>query len=213
MSPSRTVRFWSITAAVVLFSRLAHRGILWADEDYHLAAAIQLLRGKMLYRDVWYDKPPLNALIDLVFGGWHGWPLRVACTLAVLGVCWLGYKLAEKLWGPNEGLVAAALLAFFQIFYLPAAIMPLEPDTLLLLPELAAVYLAVTERPFAAGLSAGTALLLSPKGVFVLLPCFVFLGPSGWPALLAGFALPNAAAIAWLWATGALSDYLSLIHI
>src|SRR6266852_10003167 len=125
--------FWMAMAVVLLLSRLAHRTILWADEDYHLAAAIQMMRGKMLYRDVWYDKPPLNALLDLLFGAWYGWPLRVVCTLAALGVCWLGFKLAEKLWGRNEGFTAAALLAFFQIFYLPAAVIPLEPDTLLLL--------------------------------------------------------------------------------
>src|SRR5437016_5534822 len=91
--------FWPTIAAVLLLSRLAHRTILWADEDYHMGAAIQILRGKMLYRDVWYDKPPLNALLDLLFGGWYGWPLRVTCTAAALGVCWMGFKLAEKLWG------------------------------------------------------------------------------------------------------------------
>src|SRR2546425_5393824 len=105
--------FWGPLAAVLLLTRLAHRTILWADEDYHMAAAIQILRGKMLYRDVWYDKPPLNALLDLLFGGWYGWPLRLASTVAALGVCWSGYKLAEKLWGPREGFAAAALLAFF----------------------------------------------------------------------------------------------------
>src|SRR5580765_2057352 len=88
--------FWGAMAAVLLVSRLAHRTILWADEDYHMAAAIQMLRGKMLYRDVWYDKPPLNALLDLLFGAWYGWPLRLVCTVAALGVCWIGFKLAEK---------------------------------------------------------------------------------------------------------------------
>jgi len=199
--------FWPVTAAALLLSRMAHRTILWSDEDYHLAAAIQMLRGKMLYRDVWYDKPPLTALLDLVFGGWYGWPLRVACTLAALGVCWIGFKLAEKLWGRAEGFSAAALLAFFQVFYLPAAVMPLEPDTLLLLPELAAVYFAVSGRSVAAGLAAGAGLLLSPKGVFVLAPCFLFLGPSQWIGLLAGFALPNVIAVAWLGVIGALPGF------
>jgi hypothetical protein len=204
---STPAKFWIVTAAVLLLSRLAHRTILWADEDYHLAAAIQILRGKMLYRDVWYDKPPLTALLDVLFGAWYGWPLRIACTLAALGVCWIGFKLAEKLWGPREGFAGAAWLAFFQIFYLPAAVMPLEPDTLLLLPELAAVYFAVSGRSFTAGLTAGAGLLLSPKGVFVLAPCFLFLGPGQWIVLLAGFALPNAAAVLGLWAAGALPGF------
>ena len=200
-------RFWLLAAAAVLASRLAHRNILWADEDYHLAAAVQLLHGKMLYRDLWYDKPPLNALFDVLFGGWYGIPLRLACTLVVLATCGLGYKLAARLWGRADGFAAAALLAFFHIFYLPAAILPLEPDTLILLPALAAIYAAVEARPFLAGIAAGFAMLLTPKGVFALAPCLFFVPRAQWWMLLAGFAAPNAVALGWLAATGALADY------
>ena len=31
------------------------------------AAAIQILNGKALYRDVWFDKPPLSALVYLLW--------------------------------------------------------------------------------------------------------------------------------------------------
>ena len=72
--------FWAGLSAALLASRLAHINILWADEDYHLAAAIQVLDGKMLYRNVWYDKPPLNALLLALFGAWPGWPLRNSCS-------------------------------------------------------------------------------------------------------------------------------------
>ena len=58
-----SVWFWVSLTGVILLSRLCHANILWADEDYHLAAAIQMLHGKMLYRDLWYDKPPLTALV------------------------------------------------------------------------------------------------------------------------------------------------------
>ena len=75
------VWFWVCLTGAILLSRLSHINILWADEDYHLAAAIQMLHGKMLYRDVWYDKPPLSAMVALLFGAWPGWPLRVAGTV------------------------------------------------------------------------------------------------------------------------------------
>ena len=61
------VWFWVGLTGVLLLSRLCHVNILWADEDYHLAAAIQMLHGKMLYRDLWYDKPPLAAMVAALF--------------------------------------------------------------------------------------------------------------------------------------------------
>src|SRR5215469_5565485 len=90
--------FWTVIAAVLLASRLCHAYILWADEDYHLAAAIQILHGKMLYRDLWYDKPPLAALLTLLFAARDGWPLRVAGTVIALASCASAFGVASRLW-------------------------------------------------------------------------------------------------------------------
>ena len=46
---------------------LLHSGIVWVEEAYPTAAAIQILDGKALYRDVWFDKPPLSA--SFICGG------------------------------------------------------------------------------------------------------------------------------------------------
>ncbi len=208
MRPSTT--FWLAVAGLLVASRLAHLTVLWADEDYHLAAAIQLLHGKMLYRDLWYDKPPLGALWALVWGGFPGWPLRLVSTLTALAACWLAFRFAASLWTTAEGFAAAGLLAFYQVFYFAHATIPVEPDTLLLLPHLAAVYWAWRRRPFAAGVMAGLAFLLTPKGGFVLAACLLF-EPAGWLAMAAGFLLPNAACVAWLVAEGAWSDYIQQV--
>ena len=61
---------------VLLAARLCHSGILWAEETLPLAAAQQMRLGRVLYRDIWFDKPPLLALAHLPFT--YGWPLRVA---------------------------------------------------------------------------------------------------------------------------------------
>src|SRR5689334_6772864 len=109
-------------AAILLASlRLCHIRLLWADEDYHLAAALNLLHGKWPYRDFWYDKPPLNAFYYLLIGGHAGWPLRLLDTLFVCVACWLIYRLARDWWGEAEGCVAGLLLAFYLTFYLPSA--------------------------------------------------------------------------------------------
>lgn len=202
--------FWIAVGAVLVASRLAHNTILWADEDYHLAAAIQLLHGKTLYRDLWYDKPPLGALWPLAWGAWPGWPLRLASAATALAACRFAFLLAARLWTRREGFAAAALLAFYSVFYFAHSTIPVEPDTLLLLPHLAAVYASAARRPLAAGLAAGLAFLLTPKGAAVLLACVLF-HPSGWRALLAGFAIPNAAAAVWLTSAGAWSGYLEQV--
>jgi len=73
-------------AAILLASlRLCHIRLLWADEDYHLAAALNLLHGKWPYRDFWYDKPPLNAFYYLLIGG-HAAKFSLCLSIARLRV-------------------------------------------------------------------------------------------------------------------------------
>jgi 4-amino-4-deoxy-L-arabinose transferase-like glycosyltransferase len=205
-----SVLFWIALTGALLLSRLCHLNILWADEDYHLAAAIQMLHGKMLYRDLWYDKPPLSALVAVLFGGWPGWPLRIAGGLFAAASCALAFRLASGLWGRREGYWAAGFLAFSVIFYLPPATIPLEPDTLMILPHLAAVYLAWKQKPLAAGLAAGLAFALNIKGLLVLLACLIF-APAAWPLLLAGFLLPNVLLLGWLLSQHAFPAYLESV--
>ncbi len=206
----RSSWFWIALAGVLLASRLCHVNILWADEDYHLAAAIQMLHGKMLYRDLWYDKPPLNAIVALLFGGWPGWPLRVISSLSGAASCLIAFRFAAAVWTRREGYWAAGALAFSSIFYLPSATIPLEPDTLMILPHMAAVYLAWQRKPFAAGLAAGLAFTINIKGALVLAVCLMF-APAGWLSMLAGFLVPNAFLMAWLAWTHAFPAYVESV--
>jgi hypothetical protein len=180
----------------LLAARLCHAGIVWVEEAYPAAAAIQLLHGKALYRDVWFDKPPLAAFFYTLWGARTGVPLRIAGALFVFVCCWLLWRFARDLWGPHEGLSAAVFLGFFLTFGIPSAVMALAPDLLMILPHIAAVYLAWRGRAFWSGLVAGVALLTNPKGVFVLAACALWTGRA-WPQLLAGFAIPNVVALAW----------------
>ena len=202
--------FWVSLTGVILLSRLSHVNILWADEDYHLAAAIQMLHGKVLYRDLWYDKPPLTAMAAVLFGGWSGWPLRIAGTVLVAASCGVAFRFASDLWSRREGYWAAGLLAFSLIFYLPSATIPLEPDTLMILPHLAAVYLAWRQKPLAAGLAAGLAFAMNIKGLTVLLVCLIF-APAAWPLMLAGFLIPNVLLLGWLVSQHAFPAYIESV--
>jgi hypothetical protein len=209
MTDSRrnTALFFGALFAVTFALRLCHSHILWADEDYHLAAGLQTLHGKMLYRDLWYDKPPLAAWLYACLGALPGWPLRLFDAVWLLAICAATWRFARDLWGQYEAFLAAALMAFFLNFDFPSAVIPAAPDLLLLLPAIAAVHCAWKRRPFWSGLGCGIGFLFHTKAVFVLAVCAV----AAWPALpllLVGFAIPNAAAFAVLAASGALPDYL-----
>ena len=103
MNARAGVLFWTCLSSAVLASRLAHVHLLWADEDYHLAAAIQALHGKLPYRDFWYDKPPLNLAFYLIFGARTGAILRIADALFIILCCVLACEFASKLWSRREG--------------------------------------------------------------------------------------------------------------
>ena len=198
--------FFLSLAALLLATRLCYLRILWEGDSYPLAAAGQMLRGKALYRDIWFDKPPLLAVAYLLFGAAPGWPLRLADAIYVLAACWVAWRFARDLWTEREGLWAAALLGFFLCFDFPSAVIPLASDLLMLAPHLAAVWLAFRRRAFWSGAMAGVAFWINPKGLVVAAACGLWF-PGGIPLMVAGFASVSAVVLAWLAGTGALAAY------
>jgi hypothetical protein len=190
----------------VAMARFCHTQILWVEEAYPSAAAAQMMDGKFLYRDIWFDKPPLYAVVYLLWGAQPGLGLRLAGALFVALCCVLTFRFALDLWGKEEALVAASLLGFYLTFGIPSAVMALAPDLLMIAPHIAAVHLAWRGRPFWSGFLAGVALLVNSKGIFVLIACSLW-QYQALPMLLLGFAVPNALFAGVLFANGALADY------
>jgi hypothetical protein len=198
--------FFTILFFLLVAARLCHLHILWTEENLPMAAAQQMVDGKTLYRDAWFDKPPLIAAFYVPFDARPGWPLRLAGALYALLACWIAYRFASNFWSPVEGFWAASLMCFFLIFDLPSAVIPVASDLLMLAPHLAAVWLAWKRKPFWSGALAAVAFWITPKGLFVVAACAIW-NPAGIPLLAAGFASVSAAALAWLWATGAACAY------
>lgn len=208
---NRTVRqFFAALFAITLALRLCHSGLLWPDEDYHLAAALQLLHGKMLYRDFWYDKPPLSALAYALIGAPTGWPLRLFDALWILAICAVTFRFVREMLGETEALASAAAIAFFLNFDLPGGVIPIAPDFFMVIPHLLALWCVWREKPLAAGGWCGIAFLFNPKGVFVLAACAILLWRSI-PALVLGFLIPNAAALATLYVQGAAGPFIDQV--
>lgn len=203
---SRTAIFFLALAALLAASRFCHVAILWEGDTLPLAAAQQMADGKTLYRDIWFDKPPLLPVVHLLWGARAGWPLRLGDALYALLACWIAFAFARDLWSEREGVWAAGLLGFFLIFDFPSAVIPVASDLMMLAPHLAAVWMAFKRRPLWSGVWAGVAFWVSPKGLFVAAACALW-NPAGIPLMAAGFAAVSGALAAWLWGSGALGAY------
>ncbi len=190
----------------LLAARLCHSNILWAEEGLPLAAAVQMENGKALYREIWFDKPPLLAMVPLLWGARDGWTLRLAGALYALLACFVAYRFAGELWGALEARWAAAFMAFFLTFDFPSAVIPLCADLLMVAPHLAAVYFAWRGQVFWSGVCAGIAFAIHTKGLFVLAACALW-SYRALPELLVGFAAPNLAIAGWLGWRDALDGY------
>ncbi|MCC6587066.1 MAG: DUF2029 domain-containing protein [Bryobacterales bacterium] len=197
---SRT-SLWAAAAALVLAARLAHAPILWVEEAYPAAAAIQMLHGLVPYRDFFFDKPPLSALFYLLCGGYPGWPLRVVGALFVIGCAGLAWFGAGRL-AKRAGPMAALLCAVYLTFDFPAATLALSPDILMVAAQLGAFACLAAAMPLGAGVCAALAFLLNFKGLTVLVVALIWM-PRRFLAILAGFAIPVAATGAMLLALNA----------
>lgn len=195
-----------IVAAVLAASRLCHVSILWEGDTLPLAAAGQMLKGHTLYRGIWFDKPPLLPLAYLLTGGPAGWALRIGDALFAMLACWIAYRFARDLWSEREGLWAAGLLGFFLTFDVPSAVIPVASDLMMVVPHIAAVWMAYRKRPYWSGVLAAVAFWISPKGLLVAAVCAVW-DPRGVLWMAAGFASFSGLMTVWLAASGALGAY------
>jgi hypothetical protein len=215
MQPARAFNNTYVFAGVLVALaclRIGFSGVLLSDEDYHMAGAIQILHGKIPYRDFWYDKPPLPAVFYLFTGGFPGIILRSWDAAYILFCCFLAHKLARAWWGEAEGRVAAVLLAFFTTFYLPSAAIPFAPDALLMAPHFAAIWFARQGRAWLAGLLCGIGFWINVKAVFVAAACAAWLLPS-LLALAGGFAIAVASGAALLAALGMAAGYWEQVWV
>ncbi len=191
---------------MLLAAKLCHLDILWAEEGYGSAAAAQIWQGKMLYRDFWFDKPPLAALVYVLWHGAPGFGLRFAGAVYALGCCAAAYRFASRVWSYREGLYAAALMGFFLIFDLPVSVMTLGPDLLMVLPSIAALDCASRRMPFRSGLWCSVALATNAKALLIVAASLFWCGGL-WAGLAFGFVVGCLPWLTWLVFSGGLFDY------
>ncbi len=193
--------------AALLASRLCHLHILWAEEGYGSAGAVQILHGKMIYRDFWFDKPPIAALLYVLWGGTAGWALRIAGALFGLLTALAAWRCASALWSEREGYWAAGLVTFYLIFDIPAAVMTLGPDLIVVPLAFIAISCVLRKEPIWAGLWCAVALQSNAKALLLVAVVLFWGGRRHALKIAAAFAAGTAVGLTGLAVTGSLHAY------
>ncbi len=202
----RRARFFGGLALLLLISRLCHLRILWAEEGYGAAGGVETIFGKVIYRDLWFDKPPLAGLVYVLWGAFPGWPLRLAGAAFAFLTVIAAWKCASGLWGEREGTWAAGFMAFFQVFDNPPAVMTIGPDLLTVPLTFLGVACARAGAPVWAGLACALAVHSNAKAL-LLLPVILLWAESRWLLTLASAVGFFAIGIGGLAVAGALPGY------
>lgn len=181
-------------AAVSFVLRIFYSGHLYEDDGLWFTAAEEITRGKALYREIYFDKPPGLALVYAflfwIFGA-HVLTIRLFTIVHSIALSAILYLFGTKLYDRRIGLFAAVLFAIFSTTYTTGHVQGLGTDFLMALPHTAGAYLLVHSRllrkngirsgsqrawlAFAGGALIGVAFQINPKGIFDLIFFAVFL--------------------------------------
>ena len=172
--------FLGITAASFLL-RIFYAKHLYQDDGLWFTAAEQILDGRALYREIYFDKPPalplVYALLFKLFGA-HILVIRLFTIFYSVAISATLYLFGSRLYGKREGLLAAAMFAVFSTTYTTGHVQGLNTDFLMLLPYTAGAYLLTRSVEATArggklyalggGALVGVAFQINPKAMFDL---------------------------------------------
>jgi 4-amino-4-deoxy-L-arabinose transferase-like glycosyltransferase len=184
-------------AAIILISfllRIFYAGYLYEDDGLWFAAAEEMLGGKALYRDIYFDKPPGSVLVYAalfkLFGA-HILTIRIFTIVYSVAVSAALFVFGRRLYGEREGLTTAIMFAVFSTIYTTGHVQALNTDFLMALPYTMAAYwlLRASDDVFgrhitvrqsagfalAGGACVAVAMQFNPKGAFALIFFGLFL--------------------------------------
>jgi 4-amino-4-deoxy-L-arabinose transferase-like glycosyltransferase len=109
--------FFAILLLCSFALRIFYVGHLYEDDGMWITAAQQILRGKALYKDIYFDKPPLLPLayagLFRLFGP-QVLVIRVFTVFYATTISGLLFVFGSRLYNRRAGLIAAALFTFFS---------------------------------------------------------------------------------------------------
>ncbi len=213
--------FALLLLGTVFLLRIFYAGYVWADEGLWFTAAQELLRGKTLYSEIWFDKPPAVAWTYAALFALAGPSLaavRLFTILYATAIALALWHIGRQLWGEREGRAAALLYAVYNATYIHSQVQPMAVDQLMLLPYLYAGFFFLRGQVFWSGALAAAAFSINPKAaaLFIFFAGVDFLRLSGasspflrrWLLVAAGFAAGSAPWALYLAAGGKWQAYV-----
>jgi len=237
------LKLFAILLAAAFLLRIFYSRNLYQDDGLWLAAAEEILRGKALYREIYFDKPPVlplvYALLFRIFGV-HLLVIRLFTILYAAATALMLYVFGSRLYDRRAGLLTAVLFTIFSS-QSSGHTQALNTDFLMTLPYTAGAFLFVLSRlrtdrrrylwySLGGGVLSGVAFQTNPKGIFNLLFCgLLILAGFRWhtteprrlwqdglkPLLIAiaGFVAGCAPFIAYVAATRSLTLYWTYVWV
>jgi hypothetical protein len=178
------LKLFALIAIVAFALRILYIGHLYEDDGLWFAAAEEIVRGKALYGEIYFDKPPglplVYALLFSLFGA-HLIVIRLFTILYTIAVSAVLYIFGTRLYDQRAGVLAAAMFAVFSTSHSLGHVQSLNTDCLMALPYTAAAFLLIRSRSdaggsrshqarlaLAGGVLTGIAFQINPKGAFDL---------------------------------------------
>jgi 4-amino-4-deoxy-L-arabinose transferase-like glycosyltransferase len=196
---------------------------LWVeDEAIYLTIGQKILRGGLLYANIFDHKPPgiyylVAAAIKLL--GPSIWSLRFLLMIWVLATLTAFYFLVKKVFGQREALVATILLSILTSTPLIEGNVA-NSEILMILPIILGVLVGLNKNFFLSGTFFSLAFLLKFPAVFDFAAFFVFIGLAinkgtvfqtlkNLSGLVSGFLVPVAFVSLYFAARGTFGVYFS----
>ncbi len=186
-SRAAILKFFIAIAAVSFILRIWYAGNLYQDDGLWFTTAEEILRGKVLYREIFFDKPPglplIYAALFKAFGA-HIITIRLFTICYSVVISALLYLFGSRLYDKRTGLISAAMFSVFSTTYVSGDMQSLNTEFLMAPFYAAGAYLFIRSGMdfihtgktggralrlvLAGGCVTGMAFQINPKGVFDL---------------------------------------------
>ncbi len=173
--------FWYLLAVCFFFFLLRLPSLIepywYGDEGIYHVIGSALQDGRILYKDIWDNKPPLLYVMYALFGP-DQFSVRLASLIFGIGAVIALFYLAKKLFRDSRkqfhisALVTCIFAFFFSLPLLEGNIA--NAENFMLFPIIVAAYLIISQSYFLAGIILGVALLFKIVAVFDFGAFFVF---------------------------------------
>lgn len=183
ITPGTVLRVFAVITVISFLLRIVYAGHLYEDDGMWFTAGEELLRGKALYGEIYFDKPPglalAYAMLFWLFGA-HVIVVRLFTIGYSVAIAFVIYRFGAWLYDKRTGLLAAAMFSVFSTTYVTGHVQSLSTDLFMALPYTAAAWLfarSISERSHsgafwlaaAGGGLTGISFQINPKGLLDLL--------------------------------------------